>query len=330
MIVPESTPPISVALCTRNGATYIEEQLLSILDQSITPHQLVVSDDASSDDTVERVREIAGRYPAVQLTIFENEPALGVTKNFEQAIRACTGELIALSDQDDVWHPGRLALFTAQFAAHPDIALIHSDARLVDAAGQSLGHTLANALGVRAAEVASIRGGDGFSVLLRRNLVTGACTVFRRSLMDAAAPFPHGWVHDEWLGIVAAAVASTDFISDPTIDYRQHGANQIGATKLSLAGKFRRMVEPRRARNMRLEANARALVDRLHRLGSQVSEEKVSSALAKLEHEQLRGSLPEARIRRVPAVTRALFAGNYHRYSRGPLDAVRDVLQPVD
>lgn len=330
MSEPASTPRISVALCTHNGASYVEEQLLSILEQQPAPTQLVVSDDASRDDTIDRVRAVAARYPSVQLTVFENTPPLGVTKNFEQAIRACTGDLIALSDQDDVWHPGRLALFAAQFAAQPTVSLIHSDARLVDGAGAPLGHTLSGALGVGAGEVASIHAGDAFSVMLRRNLVTGACTVFRRSLVEFAAPFPPSWVHDEWLGIIAAAVASTDFVEQPTIDYRQHGSNQIGATKLSLAGKFGRMMEPRRDRNARLETNMTVLVDRLQRLGARVSDEKVNRALAKLEHERMRNALPEARFRRIPTVTRAFAAGHYGRYSRGLLDAVRDVLQPVD
>lgn len=330
MSEPASTPRISVALCTHNGASYVEEQLLSILEQQPAPTQLVVSDDASRDDTIDRVRAVAARYPSVQLTVFENTPPLGVTKNFEQAIRACTGDLIALSDQDDVWHPGRLALFAAQFAAQPTVSLIHSDARLVDGAGAPLGHTLSGALGVGAGEVASIHSGDAFSVMLRRNLVTGACTVFRRSLVEFAAPFPPSWVHDEWLGIIAAAVASTDFVEQPTIDYRQHGSNQIGATKLSLAGKFGRMMEPRRDRNARLETNMTVLVDRLQRLGARVSDEKVNRALAKLEHERMRNALPEARLRRIPNVARAFAAGHYGRYSRGPLDAVRDLLQPVD
>ncbi|MGV8876253.1 MAG: glycosyltransferase family 2 protein [Rhodoglobus sp.] len=330
MRVSDSPATISVALCTHNGAAFIEDQLLSILNQSVAPTQLVVSDDASSDGTVGRVREVVGRYPEVRLTVFENDPALGVTKNFEQAIRACDGDLIALSDQDDVWLPGRLQRFAAEFAARPAVVLLHSDARLVDASGAPLGHTLASALGVTAAEVAALNADDGFAVLLRRNLVTGACTVFRRSLVEYAAPFPAGWVHDEWLGVIAAAVSSTDFISEPTIDYRQHGANQIGATKLSVVGKFHRMVEPRRDRNLRLETNMVVLVDRLQRLGTRVSEEKLFRARGKLEHERMRNSLPEGRLRRIPAVTGAVLAGRYHRFSRGPLDALRDLLQPVD
>lgn len=330
MSAPEPSPSISVALCTHNGATYIEEQVVSILSQVPAPRQLVVSDDASSDETVARVREVASRYPAVALTVFQNSPPLGVTKNFEQAIRACTSDLIALSDQDDVWLAGRLSQFAAEFAARPTVVLLHSDARLVDEKGASLGHTLSEALGVSSREIASIHSGDAFSVLLRRNVVTGACTVFRRSLVEFAAPFPPQWVHDEWLGIIAAAVASSEFIEQPTIDYRQHGANQIGATKLSLAGKFARMMEPRRARNNRLETNTAVLVDRLQRLGSRVSEEKLHQVVAKLAHERMRNALPEERLRRIPPVTRALVKGNYGRYSRGPLDALRDILQPVD
>ncbi|MGV8851204.1 MAG: glycosyltransferase family 2 protein [Rhodoglobus sp.] len=330
MSVTDSTPSISVALCTHNGAAFIEEQLVSILEQVPEPQQLVVSDDASSDDTIARVRAVAARYPEVTLSVFENSPSLGVAKNFEQAIRACSGDLIALSDQDDVWHAGRLALFSATFAAQPTVALLHSDARLVDSTGNPLGHTLADALGLTGGEVASIHSGDAFSVLLRRNLVTGACTVFRRSLVEFAAPFPPSWVHDEWLGVIAAAVAATDFIEQPTIDYRQHGTNQIGASKLTLSGKFGRMMEPRRARNERLENNISVLVDRLQRLGSRVSDEKVNRALAKLDHERMRNALPEERLHRIPAVVKGFLAGHYGRYSRGPLDAVRDILQPVD
>lgn len=324
------TPSISVALCTHNGAAYIEEQLVSILEQDPAPTQLVVSDDASTDDTIARVRDISARYPATQLTVLQNKTALGVTKNFEQAIRACSGELIALSDQDDIWHAGRLALFAATLDARPSVVLVHSDARLVDSAGNPLRHTLADALSVSPADVASIHSGGAFSVLLRRNLVTGACTVFRRSLLEFAAPFPPSWVHDEWLSVIAAAVAGTDYVEQTTIDYRQHESNQIGATKLTFVGKVSRMMEPRRERNERLEKNFSVLVDRLQRLGSRVSEDKLREALAKLDHERMRNALPEARMRRIPAVLGAFVTGKYVRYSRGPLDAIRDILQPVD
>ncbi len=79
------------------------------------------------------------------------------------------------------------------------------------------------------AELAGIAAGDGFSVMLRRNLVTGATTLFRRELLAVAMPVPAGWIHDEWLGIVAAATRAAPPSSPrPLTRYRQHGANQIG------------------------------------------------------------------------------------------------------
>ncbi|MEV8253430.1 glycosyltransferase family 2 protein [Rhodoglobus sp. NPDC076762] len=330
MTMQELPVTISVALCTHNGATHVAEQLTSILEQVPAPDEIIVSDDASTDDTLAIVRETAAHYPAVQLTVLQNQEPLGVTKNFEQVIRACRGDLIALSDQDDVWYPGRIALFEREFASRPGVALIHSDANLIAADGSSLGHSLSEALGMSANEVAAIHAGDAFRFLLRRNLVTGACTVFRRSLVEYAAPFPSGWVHDEWLGIIASAVSATDILEQPTIGYRQHGANQIGATKLTLVGKFRRMIEPRRARNERIASNMAVLLDRLQRLGARVDREKVEHMLGKVRHEEMRNGLPENRIRRIRTVSTALVAGNYSRFSRGPLDALRDIVQPVD
>ena len=108
---------ISVALCTHNGARYVTEQVESILRQTLPPDEIVLSDDASTDDTVALVRAALAAHPNVELRVFENDPALRVTKNFEQAVVACTGDLVALSDQDDIWAPDRLERIAEVFAA---------------------------------------------------------------------------------------------------------------------------------------------------------------------------------------------------------------------
>src|SRR3712207_5989304 len=100
---------LSVALCTYDGARYLPEQLESLARQRRLPDELVVCDDGSADDTVDVVRRFADRAPfAVRLSL--NPQNLGFVKNFEQAIRLCRGDLIALADQDDVWHPQKLEL----------------------------------------------------------------------------------------------------------------------------------------------------------------------------------------------------------------------------
>ena len=130
---------ISVALCTHNGTRFIGEQMRSICFQTLPPGEIVLSDDASSDDGVAvaraALRECEQARPglSIDLRVIENSPPLRVTKNFEQAALACRGDLIALSDQDDVWHPERLARMAAEFERRPDLLLLHTDARLVNA-----------------------------------------------------------------------------------------------------------------------------------------------------------------------------------------------------
>ncbi len=259
-------PSVSVALCTRNGARFLPAQVQSICTQSLLPRQIVLSDDGSTDGSVSIVRQAmaqCGVGEAVELTVFENTTPLGVTRNFEQAVRGCRHELVALSDHDDVWRPGRLARMVGQFAARPDLLLLHTDARLVDAQLAPLGTTLFQALEVKPAELGAITQGLGFDVLLRRNLVTGATAVFRRSLLQAALPFPQEWVHDEWLGAIAAATGRIDVLAEPLIDYRQHGNNQIGARRLTLAEKIDKAFVPRGTKHLDRLRRAQALLERL-------------------------------------------------------------------
>ncbi|TFD22880.1 glycosyltransferase family 2 protein, partial [Cryobacterium sp. TMT2-23] len=263
-----SVPRVSVALCTYNGSEFIEEQLRSILDQSAPADEIVVSDDGSTDDTPAEVERVfaawQGEHPgqAVTLRMIRNPAPLGVTWNFEQALAACTGELIALSDQDDVWPPERLALLAAEFASRPPLQLLHTDARLVDEAGRPTGRTLLATLGVSAADQAAEHRGHALDLLLCRNIVTGATAMLRRGLVQQARPFPAAWVHDEWLAIVAAATGEVDLLEIPLLDYRQHADNQIGASSLDAAGKLGRLRAPRTARNARLLARAQALQER--------------------------------------------------------------------
>lgn len=332
------TLTVSVALCTYNGARFVAEQVRSILAQRPAPLELIVGDDDSSDDTLAIIeREVeaaraaaraAGQDLPTELHIRRHAPGLGVVGNFADALSACRGDLIALSDQDDVWAPGKLARLVALFAADARLQLVHTDARLVDAAGVPLGLTLLEALEATAAERAGLAAGDAFAVLLRRNLVTGATVLLRRELLASAAPFPPAWVHDEWLAAVAAATSpdAVRLVAEPLIDYRQHGANEIGARRPTMADRWARLRAPRAERAPRLAERARLLVERLETLG--VADERVAEARAKHEHEARRRDLPRWQPARIPGITAGLLTGRYGRYSRGPIDVLRDLVQP--
>jgi hypothetical protein len=214
------------------------------------------------------------------------------------------------------------------FSRDAQLLLVHSDAHLIDSSGAMMGTTLFESLGITSATVTRVHEGDAFAVLMRRNIVTGATTIFRRSLAKVAFPVPAGWLHDEWLALVAAAVGRVDLSEDRLVEYRQHGANLVGARRLSLAQSFGRMVEPGSERNARLLVRATSLAERLPALPG-VQGEKVLVARQKLIHEEVRSRLSAHRLARVFPVLREFSTGRYAKFGRGSSDAVRDFLQPL-
>lgn len=324
---------VSVALCTWNGERFVEDQLRSILGQTVRPVQLVVSDDGSTDGTVDLVTATIADWrianPGAQLEVvrIQNAVALGVTANFAGAIAATTGDLVALCDQDDVWPPSRLERLVSEFASRPSLLLLHTDAALIDASGHPTGESLFDSLGVTAAITSAVHAGNAFEVLMKRNIVTGATTIFRQRVADLAAPFPSAWVHDEWLAIVAAMLDGVDLLEEKLLGYRQHGANEIGVERLGIAGKVRRMLEPGAERNQRLLARAKQLAERISALSTTAA--RTAAVGEKLAHEQVRSGLGRRRLARVMPVIRELGTGRYRAFGRGAADAVRDLLQPL-
>jgi glycosyltransferase involved in cell wall biosynthesis len=235
---------------------------------------------------------------------------LGVSGNFASALTKARGEFIALADQDDVWEPDRLEKALAHF--HDGVLLVHSDATLIDASGSPTG-TLMSALRLTSSERRNLLSGRALDALLRRNVVTGATTMIRSSLLEHALPIPEGWVHDEWLALVAAAQGGVVFQEDPLIRYRQHGNNEIGASKTDYDEATRRLREKRSeffARKLRRNDGIAALLEKKPAWLDSVAH---SSLAAKVEFDQWRSTLPSSRVRRLVPVLRRWFTGHYGR-----------------
>lgn len=322
-----SHPPVSVALCCYNGAQYVRSQIESIMAQSRPVGEIVVCDDCSTDGTPDIVSSLS-QGSAVPLTLYRNPRQLGISRNFEGAISLTRGDIIFLSDQDDLWYPDKVRDMMREFERREDLLLLHSDARLVDAQGEPLGLTLFEGLEITRWERMQLHSGGAFGALVRRNLVTGATAAFRRKLFEIARPIPNEWVHDEWLGLFAAASGSVDFLEYPLIDYRQHGNNQIGVPLLSWREKLLRILHARGDFHQKLERRAQTLFDRLQELGnlSPVRREWVRD---KLLHAHVRGHLPSSRLARLPIVFQELGTGRYHRCSTGWRSVVRDMIEPI-
>lgn len=260
---------IGVALCTYNGAEYLQAQLDSILAQTVAVDEVVIGDDGSSDTTLSILEKFQTRAAArgVRVEIIENARNLGYVRNFSETLLRCTAEILFLSDQDDVWHPDRVQVLVERFDAEPGLLMLHGDARLVDRAGQPLGSTLLEVLGVHPAELLLERSGRLLEAVLVRNFVTGATCALRRSLLASGLPVPPCWSHDEWLAVVASRARGLDVHRPATIDYRQHGGNQIGASRRSVLSQLRGLVlfdpEARRRTAERL-ASAVVLMEAPH------------------------------------------------------------------
>lgn len=138
---------ISIAMCTYNGERFIQEQLDSFLKQSRLPDELVVCDDGSQDMTISILEDFCRRAP-FPVRIFINSANLGYSRNFEKAMSICRGDIIAFSDQDDVWKPQKLARFEHFFKERPKVGCVFCNASLVDEELKPLGRSVLGSLWV--------------------------------------------------------------------------------------------------------------------------------------------------------------------------------------
>jgi glycosyltransferase involved in cell wall biosynthesis len=316
---------VSVVVCTYNGEKYLRDQLQSILNQTRPPDEIIISDDGSTDSTLEIVEEVRSQWSEDKIpvwTVMTRTKPLGASGNFASVLSQAHGEFIALADQDDVWETNRLEKSMTLF--RDGVLLVHSDATLVDAAGTPIG-TLMSALRLTAGEKKSLLDERALDAVLRRNVVTGATTMIRSSLLEQALPIPEGWVHDEWLALIAAIQGGVVFSQDPLIRYRQHGNNEIGASKTDSREARRRLKEKRgdffRRKLFRNEVIATLLREKPPWLGSAAHD----SLQAKIDFDRWRSALPHARVKRVAPVLERWVVGDYGRFARGYLDVVRDV-----
>lgn len=220
------TDSISVALCTYNGEKFLEEQLASLEAQERRPDELVVCDDGSTDKTVKLIESFAATVP-FPVRIHVNPINLGSTVNFDRAMRLCAGSLIAFCDQDDIWHPTRLARCARSLQDDPGLGLVFSNGELIDDAGERLPGRLWDQFTFNSAIRERIRQGDMLP-LVRYRFVTGATLMFRAHLREYICPAAGEWLHDGWLAAIAACLARVGFIDEPLIAYRIHQQQQVG------------------------------------------------------------------------------------------------------
>lgn len=232
MMQPESqtgNTRISVALCTYNGERFLQAQLSSILSQTRLPDELVLCDDGSSDQTLGIAEAFAESAP-FPVRIVRNNTNLGSNRNFQQAIGLCSGDLIVLSDQDDVWAPNRLERSESELRANPNCGLVFSDALVIDDDGKPTGNRLWQNFLFTSELQAKMRRGD-YTPLAQYRFITGATVTFRSRFRPFLFPIIGDWIHDGWIAMIIACLSGICFVSEPLVQYRQHTSQQLGLRK---------------------------------------------------------------------------------------------------
>ena len=216
-----TSPLISIALCTYNGAPYLPVQMDSLFAQDWENLEIVVVDDGSTDGTREILLEYASRDS--RISVYLNDRNLGFLLNFQKTFSLAHGDFIAPCDQDDWWHPGKLRGLHAAIGQH---AMAYCDSLLIDAAGRDMGR--------RVSEVIRMYEGQDPAAFVFGNSVSGHAVLARRSLVERAMPFPQGCFHDWWMAFVAVSTEGLIYVPEPWVHYRQHAAAQTdlaGRTK---------------------------------------------------------------------------------------------------
>ena len=189
---------------------------------------MLVCDDCSGDETAAILDSFA-KNASFPTRVIRNQSNLGFAKNFEKAIGLCTNELIALSDQDDIWYPNKLEVLAGALEKNHNAGFVCSDAALIDEDGRVLPSTRWLRSPVRFLPRGISQFRIQFSTLLKQNIVTGSATMIRASLKPVVLPLSDRWAHDYWIAALGTLSGNYGIgLTEPLMQYRVHPSQSIG------------------------------------------------------------------------------------------------------
>ncbi|MCH2187213.1 glycosyltransferase [Myxococcota bacterium] len=319
---------ISIAMATCEGSAFVSQQLQSIADQTRPPDELVISDDASTDETVRKIEAFAQSAP-FPVRFESAQDRKGATANFERAISRCQGSLIFLADQDDIWASHKIEALGRVFETQPEVGLAFSNGEIVDENLTSTGDDLWTALFFSPADQERVRAGEAPAIFARRVVAAGTTLAFRADFRDILFPFPDlPSVHDAWIAFIIACLAPCAVVDMSLIQYRLHAQTHIGIRRRGLLEQLRQ-ARAQVARNAFQEESA-FFESALNRLQEHAPGLPDGSPIRKLIEEKYahalsRSVMPKSFWRRLPSVFREWSSGRYSRYGYGWKSAAQDL-----
>jgi len=219
---------IDVLMATYNGQKYLKEQIDSILNQTYKNIHLIISDDLSTDKTIEILKEYEKKDD--RITVYLAGENRGYIKNFEFLLGKVENNIYMLSDQDDVWLPDKIEK-SYKALIERNVDLVYTDALVVDKDLNTMYPSFWKYLKIDK----KVKYDDIRSEYLY-NCVTGCTLISKKEFIKYILPLPcksEFMVHDYWISLVVALKGKISHLDEPLIKYRQHGNNIIGSEKTS-------------------------------------------------------------------------------------------------
>ena len=229
---------IGVVIATFNGVKYIQEQLESIISQTVKPDLMVVSDGGSKDSTVKICQDVLEKS-GMDYVILKSGKQLSVKENFEKGLRKCKTDYVFFSDQDDYWLPNKIKN-AVQVMDDTGSVLVFCNAYITDERLKVGKRTLWQQIGYEPKETVTIydRLDDNLQrELIRHNIVTGMCMAIDVRILKDVLPFSDNTIHDSWIALIASTQGKVTSINSCDVYYRQHTFNAIG-TKSTIKGSY--------------------------------------------------------------------------------------------
>ncbi len=336
-----ASPSLSIAMATYNGGRFIKNQLESLAKQTKLPHELVITDDCSNDDTLEIVNAFAATAP-FPVHIEKNKERLGYRANFLKAASLCQSDIIAFCDQDDIWLPEKLNSCLPYFEDDA-VSLVFHNASVVDnmlAPYDTLNNCSLAKKSNPAFSLGPWQFGLGFTLLFRRELMTYSD---RWQQSTDFYDILHREAHDQWIFFLASNLGSVIYLNEPFVLYRQHGKNAYGwdSKVNTIRGKFENLFNTKTDRILSYELCAKHRSRILKEIAEKLDIGRRSALLdagdryAKIaNYYGLRGQLYNSRSRaqKIYHLTKLACKGGYSRrkfWGVGPQALVRDFVRGV-
>ena len=217
-------------MVTYNGVEYIKEQLTSILNQTVKPDEVIISDDGSSDGSIELIKRIIDDYSnsGISISLLTDNPIHGVGTNYDWAYRHTSGDIIFSAGQDDIWAPNKIESVLRVYMNHPDAQVVITDAQLIDEQGNKISKRFCpdfiDSLNILQGETKRVERIKYIEYAESTILVSGPVISFKSTLKDSLLPLPHNCYEDQWIEVIGIIEDSLYFLKEKTTYYRIHNS----------------------------------------------------------------------------------------------------------